>query len=203
MLPGRTLEETGPTPTERLLLSVRPVFVGWVALATLLPYLLFFPVWAAIFFGSIITQLRGLSGPSWPTFLVPGFFAFLAVLVLGYVGKKLSYERTEYNFYPDHLEFDAGFFATSRKVIPYRDVKEVSLREGFLQRPCDLGTIYLGTLTTGTIPSSNPFTALGWTDASASGAALHDIPEPDVTFEKIRRLITPDDVSTPTELTKV
>ena len=134
---------------------------------------------------------------------MPGCLAFLAVLVLGYVGKKLTYDRTQYNFYPDHLEFDAGFFATSRKVIPYRDVKEVSLREGFLQRVCDLGTIYLGTLTTGTIPSSNPFAVFGWTDASASGAALRDIPEPDVTFEKIRRLITPNEASTPTELTKV
>jgi membrane protein YdbS with pleckstrin-like domain len=198
MLLGQTLEETSPTTTERLLLSVRPVFVRWVALATLLPYLLFFPVWAAIFFGSIIAQLRGLSGPSWSGVLVPGSLAFLVVLVLGYVGKKLSYDRTQYNFYPDHLEFDVGFFATSRKVIPYRDIKEVSLREGFLQRLCDLGTIYLGSLTTGTIPSSNPFTSLGWTDASASGAALRDIPEPDVTFEKIRRLITPDEASTPT-----
>jgi hypothetical protein len=57
-----------PTPTEHLLLSVRPVFVGWVALATLLPYLLFFPVWAAIFFGSIIAQLGGLSSTCRPDF---------------------------------------------------------------------------------------------------------------------------------------
>ena len=198
MLPGQTLEmETSPASAERLIFSVRPVFVGWVALATLLPYLLFFPLWAAIFFGPMIEQLRGVSGPSWPVFLVPGCLAFFTVLVLGYVGKKLSYDRTEYNFYADRLEFDTGFFATSRKVIPYRDVKEVSLREGLLQRACNLGTIYLGTLTTGTIPSTNPFTAFGWVNASASGAALRDIPNPDATFEKVRRLVTPNHASTP------
>jgi hypothetical protein len=94
MLPGQTLEmETSPASAERLIFSVRPVFVGWVALATLLPYLLFFPLWAAIFFGPMIEQLRGVSGPSWPVFLVPGCLAFFTVLVLGYVGKKLSYRR--------------------------------------------------------------------------------------------------------------
>jgi len=192
---GRTLDKAGPASAERLAFSIRPVFVGWVALATLLPYLLFFPLWAAVFFGPMIEQLRG---PSWPAFLVPGCLAFFAVLLLGYVGKKLSYERTEYNFYADRLEFDTGFFAVSRKVIPYRDVKEVSLREGFLQRMCGLGTVYLGTLTTGTIPSSNPFSAFGWVNASASGAALRDIPDPDFTFEKIRRMVTPSHESTPT-----
>ena len=136
----------------------------------------------------MIEQL-GLSGPSWPAFLVPGCLAFFAVLLLGYVGKKLSYERTEYNFYADRLEFDTGFFAVSRKVIPYRDVKEVSLREGFLRRTCGLGTVYLGTLTTGTIPSSNPFLAFGWVNASASGAALRDISDP----SKGCKIVTPSD----------
>lgn len=199
MPPDQTSElERGSARADRLIFSLRPVFVGWVALASLLPYLLFFPLWAAVFFGPMIEQLRGISGPSWPVFLVPGCLAFFAVLALGYVGKKLSYDRTEYKFYADRLEFDTGFFATSRKVIPYRDVKEVSLREGFLQRACKLGTIYLGTLTTGTIPSSNPFTAFGWVNASASGAALRDIPDPDTMFEKIRRLVGPNDATTPT-----
>jgi len=191
---NRTADKANAAGAEPVF-SIRPVFVGWVALATLLPYLLFFPLWAAVFFGPMIEQLQGPSGLA---FLVPGCLAFLAVLFLGYVGKKLSYERTEYNFYADRLEFDTGFFAVSRKVIPYRDVKEVSLREGFLQRTCGLGTVYLGTLTTGTMPSSNPFSAFGWVNASASGAALRDIPDPDFTFEKIRRLVTPSDVSTPT-----
>src|SRR6516165_3532132 len=85
-----------------------------------------------------------------------------------------------------------GFFALNRKTIDYRDVREITLHKGFVQRTCGLGTIYLGTITTGTSsPNLNPFLAFGFASASASGVALLDIPHPDYAFEKTRQLVNP------------
>ena len=162
------------SPLDKIIFSLRPLFVGWATLTALLPFALFFGLW----FGGVFHSLLNIS--------------WLLVLGLGYVAKKLNYSRTEYRFYDDRLEFDEGFFALNRKTIDYRDVREITLHKGFVQRTCDLGTIYLGTITTGTSsPNLNPFLAFGFASASASGVALLDIPHPDSAFEKIRRLVNP------------
>ena len=169
-------------PLDKIIFSLRPLFVGWATLTALLPFALFFALW----FGVLFRNLFNIS------LLAPGGLAFLLLLGLGYVAKKLNYSRTEYRFYDDRLEFDEGFFALNRKTIDYRDVREITLHKGFVQRTCGLGTIYLGTITTGTSsPNLNPFLAFGFASASASGVALLDIPHPDSAFEKIRRLVNP------------
>src|SRR5437016_11690083 len=122
----------------------RPIFVGWIALLTQLPIQLFFTVWAGGFFGGITKNVLGAMG-SVP-FIVFGGLAFFGVPIVAYFGKKLNYERTQYAFYEEHLEFEEGFFSRNKKIIRYRDILEVSLRSGILQRVCGLGTIYLATL---------------------------------------------------------
>src|SRR5258708_29885906 len=102
---------------------------------------------------------------------------------------KLNDGWSEYRFYSDRLEFDEGFYSVNKKVIKFRDVKEATLRKGILQRTCDLGSVYLATLATGSARNSNPFVALGFGNVSASGVIVRDIPDPDATFEKIRQLI--------------
>ena len=170
------------SPLDKIIFSLRPLFVGWATLTALLPFAMFFALW----FGVMFLNLFNIS------LLALGGLTFLLVLGLGYVAKKLNYSRTEYRFYDDRLEFDEGFFALNRKTIDYRDVREITLHKGFVQRTCDLGTIYLGTITTGTSsPNLNPFLAFGFASASASGVALLDIPHPDSAFEKIRRLVNP------------
>ena len=170
-------------------LSVRPVFVGWIALLTQLPLQLFFTVWAALFFGGMITTTGLFSKNSWSVYYLIGAVVFFGMPVVAYVGKKLNYSRTEYRFYPDRLEFDEGFFSVNRKVIKFRDVKETTLRKGILQRACGLGSIYLATLATGSTRNTNPFVALGFGNVSASGVIVRDIAEPDDAFEKIRQLV--------------
>jgi hypothetical protein len=68
-------------------------------------------------------------------------------------------------------------------------VKEVTLRKGFLQRFYDLGTIYLGTLATGSSPSFRPFSALGFGNVSGSGISVRDIQSPDEAFDKVKQLV--------------
>jgi membrane protein YdbS with pleckstrin-like domain len=91
---------------------------------------------------------------------------------VAYFGKKLNYSRTEYRFFADRLEFEEGFFSINKKVIKFRDVKEVTLRKGFLQRFYDLGTIYLATLATGSSPNIRPFNALDFGNVSGSGISV-------------------------------
>ena len=180
--------------------SVRPVFIGWIALLIQLPLQLFITIWCAVFFGGML-QASGLFGGS-PRqagvqlpFIIFGAIGFFGVPAVAYLGKKLNYSRTEYRFFADHLEFEEGFFSINEKVIRYGDVREVTLHKGIFQRLYGLGTIYLATLATGTSPwgnssgSFNPFNTLGFGNVSASGVSVRDIADPDQMFEKIRQLV--------------
>jgi uncharacterized membrane protein YdbT with pleckstrin-like domain len=163
---------------------MRPVFVGWIALVVQLPMQLFLSVWAGGFFGGFSKSLIGLQGKA--PFFVFGLLAFFGVPCVAYFGKKLNYGRTAYRFFEDHLEFEEGFFSRNRKIIAYRDILEVSLRKGLLQQTCDLGSIYLATVATGSSPQSNAFLTLGFGNVSASGVGVRDVREPDAAFERIR-----------------
>ncbi len=181
-------------------ISVRPVFIGWIALLIQLPFQLFFTIWCAVFFGGML-QASGLfvgsprlAGAQVP-FIIFGAIGFFGVPTVAYLGKRLNYSRTEYRFFNDHLEFEEGFFSINEKVIRYRDVREVTLHKGIFQRFYGLGTIYLATLATGTSQwgynsgGFSPFSALGFGNVSASGVSVRDITDPDRMFEKIRQLI--------------
>jgi uncharacterized membrane protein YdbT with pleckstrin-like domain len=175
-------------PADAVKLSIKPVFIGWIALLMQLPLQLFFTVWGGGFFGGMGTAVGIFPKGSRAAYII-GAITFVAFPVVTYVGKRLNYSRTEYRFYPDRLEFDEGFFSINKKVIKFRDVKETTLRKGILQRIYGLGSIYLATLATGTTRNSNPFVALGFGNVSASGVVVRDIGDPDGTFEKVRQLV--------------
>jgi membrane protein YdbS with pleckstrin-like domain len=179
--------------SDRVLLSIRPVFIGWIVVLQQLPLQLFFTVWTGGFFGGMSSAFfhsRVRGELSFVPFVLFGAVAFLGVPLVAVLGKKLNYSRTEYRFFPDRLEFEEGFFTLNRKVVKYRDMKEVSLRRGILQRGCGLGTIYLATLATGTGGRmTNPFYALGFGNISASGIGVRDIRDPEAIFERVRKLV--------------
>jgi len=168
-------------------LSLRPVFVGWITLLVQLPFQLFFTVWAGGFFGGMTSTLL-LKGTHYP-FILFGALAFVGVPLVAYFSKKLNYSRTEYRFYDDRLEFDEGFFNISKKVIHYRDVLEVTMRKGLLQRIYNLGTVYLATEATGSGPSNNVFFSLGFGNVSGSGVGVRDISDPDGLYDKLRAIV--------------
>jgi len=176
-----------------MIFSLRLIFIGWAILAALLPLQLFFALWSGIFFGVLIEWLQIFPDRCWFAFIVPAAVAFFTIAILGYVGKKLNYSRTECRVFSDRLEFEEGFFATSRKTLRFLDVKEVTLHKGILQRICRLGTIYLATIATGTLGTVNRFPWLGLVNASASGLALRDILNSDAAFERIGELIYSSD----------
>jgi membrane protein YdbS with pleckstrin-like domain len=167
--------------------SLKPVFIGWLTLLTQIPAQLFFTLWAGLFFGGMSSTFLG-QGSSAP-FLFFGGLAFFGLPLITFIGKKLNYARTEYKFSPDRLEFEEGYFSLNKKVIMLKDVREVTLRRGFFQRSYGLGSIYLATLATGSSPSSNAFTALGFGNVSASGIIVRDIPNPDENYRRVMQLV--------------
>src|SRR5215470_8682880 len=178
--------------------SARPVFIGWITFLVQSPLQLFFTFWAGGFLGGM-TQAFFQVGSRVP-FIIFGALAFFGIPIVAYFGKKLNYSRTEYRFFADRLEFEEGFFSINKKVISFQNVKEVSLHKGIFQRLYGLGTIYLATLATGSLPGSNAFGpfgfwALGFGNISASGVSVRDIANPDAEFEKIRRIV--DAISNP------
>jgi membrane protein YdbS with pleckstrin-like domain len=169
--------------------SVRPVFVGWITLLIQLPIQLFLTLWAAFFFGGMITSFHLFPKGSTAPFILFGAIAFFSVPAVAYLGKMLNYSRTQYCFYPDRLEFEEGFFSVNKKVIRLCDVREVTLHKGFLQRLYGLGTIYLATLATGTNTNYRPFAAFGFGNLSASGVSVRDVRDPDQVYQSIRQFI--------------
>jgi uncharacterized membrane protein YdbT with pleckstrin-like domain len=167
--------------------SVRPVFIGWVTLLTQLPLQLFLTVWAGGFFGGM--SEFAFQHKSWGPFLLFGGLVFFGMPLVTYIGKRFNYAQTEYKFSDDSLEFEEGFLALNKKKIMLRDVREVALQKGVLQRLHGLGNIYLGTPATGSSTASNTFTALGLGNVSGSGIIMRDIPNPDDTYERIMRLV--------------
>lgn len=179
--------------------SLKPVFVGRTVLLAQIPLQLFLTLWSALFFGGFASLALswftdGLEdGPtfSFGTFALFGVLAFVGVPAIYYFGRKFSYARTEYRFFADHLEFEEGFLTISKKVIRYSDVKEVVLRMGVLQRTCGLGSVYLATMATGGPTTSSPFSALSFSNSSASGIVIRDIADPEKEYERIRSQVTP------------
>ena len=169
--------------------SLKPVFIGWITLLQQLPLQLFFTVWCGGFFGGMGKSFGIFPKDSDTPFIFFGALAFFGIPIAVYVIKKLNYARTEYKFFDEHLEFEEGFFTINKKVIKYKDIKEVTLRKGILQRTYGLGTIYLATLATGSTTSFNPFYALGFGNVSASGVGVRDILNPDEAYEKINKMV--------------
>ena len=168
--------------------SLKPVFVGWLTIVTLIPLQLFFTLWAGLFFGGLTSFFfRSASLSSLP--IIFGSIAFFGIPLVFYAVKKLNYERTEYKFFDDRLEFEEGFFSLNRKVIQLRDVREVTLRRGLLQRIYGLGSIYLATPATGALSSSNAFATIGFGSVSSSGIIVRDIADPGEVYIKISDLI--------------
>jgi uncharacterized membrane protein YdbT with pleckstrin-like domain len=169
--------------------SMKPVFIGWITVIAVIPLQLFLTLWAGLFFGALGSFFfRNLSTPLLPSTMSAGV-AFFGVPLTFFVVKKLNYERTEYRFFDDRLEFEAGFFSLNKKVIMLCDVREVSLRKGLFQRIYSLGSIYLATPATGALSSSNAFATIGFGSVSSSGIIIRDIPDPDEAYKQISDLI--------------
>lgn len=170
-----------------------PVFVPWIAFLQQIPLQLFFSFWAGGFFGGMFqTFLRpqlGATSIKVSPFLAIGMLVFVAFPVVVVIGRAMNYRNTKYRLFPDRLEIEEGFLTMHEKRIMFRDVREVSIRRGVLQRSVGLGSVYLATQATGTGPSWSAFRLLGSGSTFGSGAMIMDIPDAGEAYDRLRDLV--------------
>lgn len=175
-------------PDDKPIIVLKPKFIGWVTALSVLPIQLFMTVWAGGFCGGFSTagikglNALGLSGivPVWFPFVFFASLAFFGIPGAVYFGKKRSYAKTEYRFYPTRLEYYEGWFVIQQKTIDYRHIQEVNLQKGMIQRRYGLGTLVLATPATA---------ATGGNGTWKSGIRIVDVEDPDTLYEQVRRLV--------------
>ncbi|SFL62071.1 PH domain-containing protein [Methylorubrum salsuginis] len=182
--------------TEKPLAIYRPVFVLWVALLHQLPWQLFFTFAVGVplidIFAKPVRSLLGKPTTLWDVFL-PYIIMFCLIFILYpivvCIARAMNYRTTVYRVYADRLEIEEGFLTIHAKRLMFRDVREVSLRRGVLQRGAGLGSVYLATQATGNSPSWNPYAQFGMGSTFGSGALIRDIPEAGEAYERLRGLM--------------
>lgn len=162
-------------------LSLKPVFIPWAVILSIIPIHLFLTIWGGGFFGGFsmfAVGALGLDLPGWFTFVFFGALFFFGVPFVAYATQKKTYRKTEYTFYQTKLDYFEGFFTTEEKTIDYKNITEVNLVRGIIQKKYGLGTIILSTPATGVVSGR-----------ARSGIRVHDIPNADQVYRQIKGLI--------------
>ena len=181
---GTAISEA-PRPTFREsnipVLTLKPIFVPWAIMLSILPIHIFMTIWGGGFFGGFsmfAVQALGLDVPGWFTFVFFGALFFFAIPIVAYTSQKKTYAKTEYSFYQTKLDYFEGFFTTEEKTIDYKNITEVNLVKGIIQKKYGLGTIVLSTPATGFVSGR-----------SRSGIRVQDIPNADQVYQHVKGLI--------------
>lgn len=163
-------------------LKLRPVFVPWAVWITTLPLQAFMTIWGGGFFGGVslfAAQALGLDIPAWSPFAFFAILFFVGIPFVAYAAQKSTYTKTEYTFYATRLDYYEGFFTTQQKTIEYKNVTEVILTRGVIQKRCGLGTITLSTPATGSIHGR-----------ARSGIQIADVPNAEQVYTQIKALVS-------------
>lgn len=168
------------------ILTLKPIFIGWVVLVSQIPLQLFLMVWSTLFLGGITFMItRAIPGqPLWPVaifILVPLFGMPLG----SYLRAKYGYAKTVYNIFEDRIELQIGSLTnTLSHTIKFDSVGIVDVRKTWLQNMYNLGTIYIG--------MKNVALLYGAAGEQAFGATttLKNIQNPDAVCNKIKELVS-------------
>ena len=162
-------------------LSLKPVFIPWAVMLAILPLHVFMTIWGGGFFGGFsmfAVQALGIKLPPGTTFVFFGMLFFFAIPIITYTTQKKTYAKTEYRFYQTKLDYYEGFFTTEEKTIDYKNITEVNLVKGIIQKKYGLGTVVLSTPATGFAHGR-----------ARSGIRIHDIPNAEQVYQQVKGLI--------------
>ncbi len=162
-----------------LVMVLKPKYITKITVLRLLPVILLSGFLLAMFPVLIVLTIESIGDIWFPTevMILTLLFSFLifgiTIFLPAYVQKK-TYQNIVYRIYQDRVDFDKGSFTVEENTIRFKDVKEVILRQGYLQKKVGLGTIFLSAITF-TKPTSK---------------TLVDIEDPEKVCEKIKRLVS-------------
>lgn len=123
-----------------VVLNVKPTFKFWYML---IPYVVtLFLIAVPLLIGMYIaetdsTVFAGI------TVISSISFAILIAIILFFVNKQ--YKAYNYDFYKTKVIYKDSFINISEKEVKYKNIREVYLRRGLIQRAFNLGTIVLYT----------------------------------------------------------
>ena len=154
-------------------MTLKPQLIAWLLLFRYFPLILRLAVVSSLLGGTLaffLSLVQVMHFSLWSPFIYCGVTVFmvLPVVILGIY--RYFYDEIEYRFYQTHLEYSEGFWTIRKKIIAYRNITQVNLRRGMIQRWYRLGTIYL------TVPGG-------------TGILIHDISEPEQIYQRIQEIV--------------
>lgn len=114
------------------------------------------------------------------------FIGIVIFIIVRMVMEKFQYNKLEYNFYNDRIEYVDGFFNISQKELKYKYVREVTMTRNILERLFDIGTIRIYT------NASSGYKAYGRNRANRqgeNGITIHCITNTKEQYEKVKAII--------------
>jgi uncharacterized membrane protein YdbT with pleckstrin-like domain len=162
-------------------LTLKPVFVPWAAMLAMIPLHVIVTVWGGGFLGGFsmfAARAVGLDIPGWASFAVFGVLFFVGIPIVTYTAREKLYARTEYRFFQNRLDYSEGLFTAEEKSVDYKNITDVNLIRGIVQKKHGLGTIVLSTPVNGT-----------GAGLARSGIRVQDIPNTDQVYEQVKGLI--------------
>ncbi|MBR5227395.1 MAG: PH domain-containing protein [Clostridia bacterium] len=115
--------------------------------------------------------------------------AFAAVLVISLIKTfidKLQYDKLEYKFYTDYIEYKDGFVNKEEKELKYKYVREITMSRGIIERIFGLGTINIFTnASSGYYNGRNNHGGMN----TRNGIHIHCVANVNEEYRKIRQII--------------
>lgn len=163
--------------TEKPRKIVKPVLISWVILAKYLPLQINLSLTAAAFAGAgaFLISLFTKDAPDIVnTMIIFGILFFIGVPASIYYIARKTYDKTDYRFYREHLEYAEGFWTVEKKSVRYGAITDITMRKGVIQRLYGVGTIYIS------VPS------LGPRIRGFSGVTIADVRDPERIYQEIQ-----------------
>ena len=119
-------------------LKVKPKFKFW--------YMMFSTVCLFLIFALMVVLPIGIAEPEAALGLFIVFFVILAVITgIIVFFKSKQYKHLTYDFYATKVIFEDSFLNLAKKEVKYKYIREVTMRQSFVQRWFNIGNIILYT----------------------------------------------------------
>lgn len=199
--PPPPAQRPGVEASARPLFVLRPQLITWVVVLPKIYHAL-----GALFMLIIVSIVKAIflgvvhNDPAAVHWLATFFTLFQTALVIAmvagpiwtYVVTKRTYEETQYRFYADRVEYEEGYYNRQRKSIFYRDIVDLNMYQGVVQRRYGLGSLHLSTRG-GSALGTRIQTVFGSSDNMSNqpvnGAILVNIPNPQRAFQQVQQLL--------------
>lgn len=144
-------------------ISLKPVFIDSIMLLRHIPLKIILTPWLSLIL--IVICLR-IDSDVDIGFIAPTIFSFAIISIAVFVCNHKQYDNTRYDLFDDRLEIITGLLSIQKRTILIKNIREVTVHQGVLQKRYGLGDIYL--------------------NASAISVNIIDVKNPEDIYHKIK-----------------